>query len=238
MKVDWETIKAFAQERKVSIQWVEKNDHYFLTAIDGPFKLTCGLYQNADDQSAIEDFEENFKSIGNRSPKTEVLTRLEKNDRSKRYIGFSATATKNASTSFFLKAPGSMSYSAGPLFQDNLTNDRLVFGGWAWGENVVNGDYLKIDAVDHENVLGLGVDAVLKSFNETATVSVYPDSGDNAVEKVNGIFLHPEQKTEIASPVPTILYGGIWLRITYVSVGTVTNPKIFVNLNWEKQNSL
>lgn len=157
-------------------------------------------------------------------------------DRSKRYVSFKATATKNTSTSFMIKAPGSMSVTGGQ-FQDNLTNDRLVFGGWAWGTDICPGDYIQLDAIDHDNVLGYGADFVLKTFNETATIQTYPTSGTNTVSVYNGILLHPDERTEISNTIPSRLYGGIWLRITYVSVGTITDPTLYVNINWEKLNS-
>lgn len=158
-------------------------------------------------------------------------------DRSKRWVGFSVTVNKNATTEFFIKCPGSMSYNAGPMFQNSMTNDRLVWGAEAWGENIVNGDYVQMDVVDHENILGAGIDYVLKSFCETATVSVYPSSGTNEVHLINGMYIHPTEPLRINNPIHSRLYGGMWLRFKYISVGTVNDPKIFVNLNWDKQNT-
>lgn len=153
------------------------------------------------------------------------------NDRSLRSIAIAHTCAKTTSTSFMLKCPGSISFTQG--FNTNLANDRLVFGGTAWGTNVVSGDYLKIDCVDHDNVLGLGVDYVLKAFYETSSISKYPDTATITT----GLYLHPTALTQMVYDIPSRLYGGTWLRFTYVSVGVDTDPKIFINLNWFKQNT-
>lgn len=158
-------------------------------------------------------------------------------DRSKRFIGLRGVATKSATTRFMLKCPGSMSYTSGPSFQYSMTNDRLVFGGHAFGKNIVHGDYIQIDCVDHDNILGAGVDYLLKSFCETSNISRYPDSGANEAIIVPGLFLNPDGITEIANPIPSRLYGGMWLRFSYVSVGTDVDPEIFININWDKQNT-
>jgi hypothetical protein len=63
--VDWTTLKAFVQSRKLSIQYVETDDKYYLWAYDGPFGLETAI--SKDDADAGTDFVNNFKAKGNKS---------------------------------------------------------------------------------------------------------------------------------------------------------------------------
>lgn len=70
INVSWPEFKAFALERKLSIQWVQTNNVYYLAAIDGPVEITAVLPFDspAADGSDQQDFETNYKSSGNKSP--------------------------------------------------------------------------------------------------------------------------------------------------------------------------
>lgn len=64
-EVPWSTFKSFVDARNLSIQWLEIGNNYWLKAIDGSFDLECRLWKNAEDQTEVQDFENNYKDDGN-----------------------------------------------------------------------------------------------------------------------------------------------------------------------------
>jgi hypothetical protein len=64
LNVGWEYIKSFAQKRSVSIQFIDINNMYYLSAIDGAYGLTCQLAKDTSNDTI--DFETNFKPTANR----------------------------------------------------------------------------------------------------------------------------------------------------------------------------
>lgn len=80
MEVTWSVFKGFVDDRRLSIQWVDINDTYYMKAFDHPFELECKLYKNGPDQADKDDFELNYKDLGNHSPKSEVRTQFERDD--------------------------------------------------------------------------------------------------------------------------------------------------------------
>lgn len=69
MRVDWSQLKAFVDSRKLSIQYVELNNLYWLKAYDGPFMLETSVYKKspADDPSDQKDFEDNYLADANKT---------------------------------------------------------------------------------------------------------------------------------------------------------------------------
>jgi hypothetical protein len=65
LKVDWTTLKTFAVDRNISLQWVDIGEAYSIVGLDGPFSLECTLIKALQMDEAA-DFEANFKAAGNR----------------------------------------------------------------------------------------------------------------------------------------------------------------------------
>ena len=67
MKVDWATLKAFVDDRNVSIQYALIGDTYWLKAFDGPFYLETTIYKKTtpDVGGEQEDFEDNYEASAN-----------------------------------------------------------------------------------------------------------------------------------------------------------------------------
>jgi hypothetical protein len=67
INVSWVQLKQFADDREVSIQFIENDNSYILRTIDGPFILGCEL-ENIEEPSQDSDqydFEQNYKPSGN-----------------------------------------------------------------------------------------------------------------------------------------------------------------------------
>lgn len=66
-ELPWTNFKSFVSARALSIQYFDLNDHYYLWALDGPMIVECKIYKNNADTADKLDFENNFKSAGNKS---------------------------------------------------------------------------------------------------------------------------------------------------------------------------
>lgn len=62
----WSAFKSVVDSRKLSIQWVEVDGHYFMKAIDGPFALSHVMLKESPVSADQTDFEDNYKAAGNR----------------------------------------------------------------------------------------------------------------------------------------------------------------------------
>lgn len=65
LKVDWQELKSFADERGLSIQYVDFTTRYFLCAIDGAFELSCTIDIESPASVDQDDFETNYMPNGN-----------------------------------------------------------------------------------------------------------------------------------------------------------------------------
>jgi len=65
-KVSWTAFKSFVQARGLSIQFIESSTSYNLIAFDDSFILECFLIKDPSDTTDLLDFENNFKSNGNK----------------------------------------------------------------------------------------------------------------------------------------------------------------------------
>lgn len=68
MVVEWSILKGFVDDRNLSVQWVDFGSQYELLAFDGNFSLESSIDKSIP-SSELTDFENNYKSLGNTSPK-------------------------------------------------------------------------------------------------------------------------------------------------------------------------
>ena len=64
-KVNWSQLKSFVDSRSLNVQFLEFDNSYWINAIDGQFSLTCELDKSPSDTTDLDDFEANYKAIGN-----------------------------------------------------------------------------------------------------------------------------------------------------------------------------
>lgn len=72
IRVSWQALKQFATDRSLSIQYVDADGNYNLAAFDGAFGLDCVL-NKAQNLEEVADFEANFKTAGNQSPRMKTV---------------------------------------------------------------------------------------------------------------------------------------------------------------------
>lgn len=219
INVDWETIKGFASTRSVAIQWVESGSEYILWAFDGPMYLMCRLPISDPASSDQEDFEENYQSAGNVSPKTQVVTQFEKDDKDLKICCDSGSVSAiSGQATVLIPVPGDMASGEG----------RWVAGGTAFFSDAHAGDrILSVSITDEDNVLGGGAGAVVKSYTDLEQASgqqgwyIPPVRGQLEVEPVGGYgFLPAQLYLKIVAQKATLHYSGTF----------------YTNIFWGKQS--
>jgi len=98
-----------------------------------------------------------------------------------------------------------------------ISDDHLVDGGAIIATNVVMGDKVTCKVVDVDNILGYGAGVVLNTF-------------------VTDWYLSPGSVStwDFTVPYPAKIYGGLYIRIIYDSVGTETDPVLAINYKIHK----
>lgn len=216
INVSWPEIKAFAIARNLSIQWVQTNNMYYLAAIDGPVEITAAMpfVSPTPDGSDQQDFETNFQPSGNQSPKAQVQTQFEAINKTLKLFSASGTVGGDGTVTILAQIPGTPGgtdgrwISSGEAFFDITTPGDKVTGVWV---------------VDHDNLLGGGVDAVVGSYTDDAAPT------DN-----QGWFLPPVRGTVKAETIG--YYGfapsGFYFKFTAKKGNGITTGTLFVNLEW------
>lgn len=197
LTIDWPIFKNIVDERGLSIQWVELSaDNYWLAAYDGQFAFDCNIDSNTP--SYVEDFEENYKDAGNKSPQAKVVQTLGTDAYTIQPIGFSFSPTKESTTDHDLLLPQAFA----------------IKGGVLWAKNIKHGDYVKVQVIDKDNVLGLGAGIVLSNYVEKWMV--FPEPALNEVIDVS---------------IGVLPVAGLYLRVKYTSLsGATVNPDCLLNL--------
>lgn len=206
MLVTWSILKSFVQARELSIQWLDINNKYFLKAIDGPFILECELYKDAYDLTEIQDFENNFKSNGN-----------------KRVGGQEPFATptyrtkRNATSSIQTCAA-----NANVTINHLLAAERYVHGGALIVKNPEMGDYFYAEVRDVDGVIPAPYRAALceswptvASYVEKEWIKV--DGSGYAVHELN------------TYPLNAKITAGLYLSLTYYAVNAGSTREIGIN---------
>lgn len=77
MKVrSWQEFKTFIDQRSISIQWFDIEDHYYMAGVDGAFTLYYTMYKdNGADQL---EFESSYKNNGNKNIENKTTSNIQK----------------------------------------------------------------------------------------------------------------------------------------------------------------
>lgn len=164
MKVSWELFKDFVSTRSLSIQWLDLGTKYWMKAFDGNFELECELSKSPSDVTDLEDFEDNFKDNGNKSPKAEVITLFEKDDKTLKLIcGKQNVDINTGLAAVRIKIPGTFNG-----ITIGVSNGRWIDAGEVFFNAMSEGDkVIAINAIDVDNVLGLGANTILQTYHDS-----------------------------------------------------------------------
>jgi hypothetical protein len=205
MRVDWTELKAFVDERKLSIQYVTIGNKYWLKAFDGPFDLETTIHKadTAPDPSDQKDFEDNYLPTANRKMNSVDVSGVKdpKGMRARLVGCFDGTATKTATSN--------IDWQMTQLAFMGVNKVSYFDGIDLCLDNYALGDTVKFQVVDVDNLYGYGAGFVLEEFGDT--FKIFKREYDIKLYK--------------AKIIP-----GMYLRIEYTSVGTVNDVRVLGNL--------
>jgi len=107
---------------------------------------------------------------------------------------------------------GTMSKDSVSSLDLKITEDNVYLnGGEILYQDAVWGDYITMQVVDIDNVLGYGANTVLKEY-------------------IHKRYIHPELKSdEVCLPYAGMAPKNTYLRLKYTSVGTTNDVKVAAN---------
>jgi len=199
MLVSWTTLKSFATDRNIaSLQYVQANGKYVITAIDSSFQVTCNIPISTPPGADQSDFEENYLPNANQTPKIEVVTQYELNNKTLRCLCAFNTTNSNGTAIFAIPIPG---------------EGRWVAYGDAEFEVRHMGDYVsKVEVRDLDREIAWGL-ALAQDPNAQAPLddSVVISLGDQVPGgpfPLYPIVNHYDEK-ELPNPLPENAIGDI-----------------------------
>jgi len=178
MKVEWEIFKQFVDERKVSIQWIDLGNQYWLKAFDNNFSLQCFL--DKTESVDLTSFETNYKSYGNQSPKNQVLTEPA-----------NLSITMYRATNVVEVAAGEESIIDFCLVPSGEEFLQILYGGALYTKEYDFGDYVKFQVIDLDGILA-PEGTVLKEYINKAYLNnngVFEDYDEAGAELPVGLYL-------------------------------------------------
>lgn len=159
INLDWSGIKQFIVQRSVGLQCVDINGRYYLWAFDGPMYVTCAIEKSdpaGDDQA---DFEQNYRAYVNASPKAEVTTQYETDDKDLKLAKGKADVGQDGTAAVAIKVPGTFGSRDG----------RYVAGGYAISEDYNKDDYCTVRVEDKDRIIAM---IVAQTLDPNATQPV------------------------------------------------------------------
>jgi hypothetical protein len=96
-----------------------------------------------------------------------------------------------------------------------FTDDCMLTGMWVITSNTTLGDYIRIQVIDTDNIMGYGAGVMIKQF------------GGN-------VYLPPITDQQFDIIYPAKVLAGMSLRIAYTSTSIVLTPDFIVNYKLHK----
>jgi len=216
MRVLWSELKTFVSSRALSVQYVDTADKYSLAAFDGLFTLECELPKSPSDTTDLDDFVNNFKAAGNKSPSTNTalvdpfakpIYRTKRN----RTASLLTIAKNTSQTSDFL-----------------LTAERYTAGGRLLVENAELGDTVTASVYDVDSAIPAPYRAAL--CEAWPLVASYIEDEWVNVGVPGSITAGSISTVEImTAPLAAKITAGLYLRLTYNAVNSGLDRRLGVN---------
>ena len=199
--ITWKELKSFISSRKISLQYIEVENYYKIFAFDGLFSVSVELSKTIPPNNDQVDFENNWKTLDNVNKPViqQVAITLSEDAFKISAEGFKFLANANTTTTF-----------------DYQLNQKFMFRGLSFlSNNAILGDYINVQLVDKDNVLGLGAGIILASPIKKGYIMPTINSGPIYREDVS------------SSQIPI---EGLYLRVNYTNASLLNNVDIYVNL--------
>jgi hypothetical protein len=205
-QVNWTDLKAFANARGLSIQWVDLpgSGGYWLAAFDGPFEMECTLDKGtqADD---VTDFETNYKALGNQKLGDPIA------------FAKATHRTKLYATS----APVDCAADGATVIDYVLAQELWMYGGEIIVEGAKFGDWVSAEIYD--------VNSIIPEPYRPALCEAWPSVATYIIKR----FIRPEANSSVIAidtrPLIAKVTAGLALRVTYNATSETGTRKVVIN---------
>jgi hypothetical protein len=219
MLANWADVKSVLTNRGLSAQYTIIGTNFWIKAIDRSFEIECILPTDTSLSADSLDFVTNFQPTANQSPNVLVTTQFEQKQYTLQLACASANVGEDGTVTILMKIPGT----------PGGTDGRYINAGEAFFDSVHAGDkILGTWFVDHDNILGGGVDVVVGSYTDDAA------SSEN-----QGWYISPVRGFVKAETVG--FYGfapaGFYVKIVGKKGGGITSGTLYLNMEWAIKNS-
>jgi hypothetical protein len=226
VNVDWTGVKSFSLSRSIPVQWILFNNVYTIYAVDGALSVVTQIpfvtpTVEGTDQA---DFETNFKAAGNiplLTALTTVTTQFELRNKTLKIASASADVSGDGTTTLYMKVPGTPNPTG-----DTMLDGRWISSGVTFFDVATPGDMVtSVRFVDHDNMLGAGVDFVVGSYTD-----------DDADADNRGWYIPAKRGQIEAEAIGGYGFApaGYYIMITAKKGGGITTGKFYVNMEWGK----
>jgi hypothetical protein len=195
IKLSWAELKQVVSSRRLELQAFEQGGSWKLFAFDDKITFISEI-DETDDQADFADFQTNYQASANKRPKQKTIPSIGTDDATLNTIAVDFEADLDTET----------------VHDHVLTKEWYFKSGVMEVDNFARGDFMAMQIVDKDNLLGLGAEAVLSEYVGKWFIM----SGPN--------YLTNEVTGKL--PVP-----GLYLRFKYTSVATSgSKPHVYINL--------
>ena len=194
-------------------QHVEIADRYSLWALENAVTYHATIFKDNAEVGGIDpeqeaanliDYTTKYAQSANAPISSKVLTEPDNNFQMQA-DAVSSVCAKGTTTTIDYR----MVNHAGESYTVKYLNGAEIYT-----DNCALGDWAESQIVDIDNVLGYGANLVLKTY-------------------VRKKYLFPNIKQTVMATAPGAIPVGLYIRVIYHSVGTSTDPTIYINYDIE-----
>jgi len=200
--ITWSEFKNQLVLRKSTINYFDKLTYYRLVMNDGNFSAFTIIQKTSPANSDQTDFETNYKSLitNNKQVIQQVALTLAEDNLNIGIQAFSFTAPKNTTSS-----------------HDYLLNNSYLFRGIVYLSSDINlGDYVTIQLIDIDNVLGNGVNYILGTPVSKAYMQSTTNSGPISMQDISAVELPA---------------AGLYMRVNYTNTNVINTVTVYINMD-------
>lgn len=214
IRVKWPQIRSAVSDNGAVLHYVETSDAYSLVAVDASLTFCCTLDKHDPDTTYVDEFESSYKAAANgrvselKDPDGAVIARQR------------AFASADNMRFRGQGVSGTASKTATTSIDSLISETRFINGLEFIVRNQAFGDSAHFQVVDVDNILGYGAGVVLDQFGTSWFIA-------SDCERQGPYIL----------PYPAQVLGGLYLRIAYTSVGTVSDVDVKINYFLHKKTT-
>jgi len=222
MELNYTDFKAVVESRNMSLQSVVVGSNLWLSAMDGVFSVTCLIPTDVENADNI-DWESNYASRANKSPKSKVLTEFELEDKVLRLASIEGTFDVDGLCVLEILVPGTFD----PFNPSRLIAQAyLLENVFGWGDRLI-----EVNIVDKDNVIGYGANTVIEIYHDAEVPAAnkgwrfYPTEqgmGEIEIEPVGGFGRIP---------------GGVYIQAKVQRAVGNTATKLIADVWWGAPDS-